>query len=90
MNLLYLLAKHPEKQEKLRAEVFSLLPNVDSKLTPHSLDNSPYFRGALKESMRLLPLNPANIRGAGENFVMNGFQIPKNVGSIWVNWQSDL
>lgn len=77
-----MLALNPEKQEKLRAEVFELLPNIDSKFTEYSFDHSPYFRGALKESMRLHPLNPGNMRGAGEDLVLDGYQIPKNVSIL--------
>lgn len=78
-NLLYHLAKNPSKQEKLREEVMRILPEIDSKLTPESLNSVLYMRACFKESMRLTPLIPGNMRGTGKNLVLQGYQIPKNV-----------
>lgn len=78
-NLLYHLAKNPSKQEKLREEILEILPNVDSKLTPTSLNSVPYMRACIKESMRLSPVVPGNMRGVGKNLVLQGYQIPKDV-----------
>lgn len=85
VNLLYLLAKNPEKQEKLRTEIINLLPNIDSEITQETLNHAPYFRGSLKESMRLQPINSGNIRGAGKDTVLNGYQIPENVNPLSLN-----
>lgn len=81
INLLYHLANNLDKQEILRKEVTQTLPNIDSEFTQSGLDHSPYFRAALKESMRLQPLSPGNVRNAGEDMVLNGYRIPKNVGN---------
>lgn len=78
-DLLYYLAKNPSKQEKLREEVIKILPNVDSKLTITSLNSVPYMRACIKESMRLAPPVPGNLRGTGKNLVLQGYQIPKDV-----------
>lgn len=70
---------NPEKQERLREEIFQILPTVDSKLTAASLNNIPYMRACIKEAMRLSPVVSGNIRSVGQNLVVQGYQIPKGV-----------
>lgn len=78
-SLLYQLALNPEKQNKLIEEVFTLLPEVDSPLNKESLNNSPYFRACLKESMRMNPVIPGLLRASGQDIIIAGYQIPKMV-----------
>lgn len=76
---LYMLAKNPDKQENLRKEVLSILPEKSSKLTPQSLNNIPYLRAVIKEALRLnSPIN-GNIRSTGTDLVLKGYQVPKDV-----------
>lgn len=56
-----------------------ILPEVNSKLTPESLNSVPYMRACIKESMRLMPPIPGNMRAAGKDLVLQGYQIPKSV-----------
>lgn len=76
---LYHLGINPEKQAKLTEEIFKILPNIDSPLTEESLNNIPYLRACLKESMRVNPLIPGHLRAAGQDIILNGYQIPKMV-----------
>lgn len=76
---LYHLAINPDKQAKLTEEIFKMLPEVDSPFTEESFHNMPYFKASMKESMRLQPLIHANSRGAGQDIILNGYQIPKNL-----------
>lgn len=76
---LYHLATNPEQQAKVTEEIFKMLPEVDTPLTEDILNNMPYFRACMKESMRLQPLIPAHLRGAGQDLILNGYQIPKTV-----------
>lgn len=57
----------------------TLLPNPDSPLTPESLNSLPYMRACLKESMRVTPIIAGNVRCAGRDIVLQGYQIPKGV-----------
>lgn len=77
--LLYNLARNPEKQAKLTEEIFKVLPEIDSPLTEEILNNMPYLRACIKESMRLQPLTPAQLRGTGQDIILNGYQVPKAV-----------
>lgn len=79
---MYMLAKNPEKQEKLRQEIITKLPEKTSKLTPEMLKNVPYLRACLKEVARIKPIAPFNMRAAGQDLVIKGFRIPKGVRRI--------
>lgn len=76
-SCLYHLAKNPEKQEKLRQEILTILPNRDSKLTTESFNHIPYMRACLKEAMRLNAVVPGTSRATGQDLVLNGYQVPK-------------
>lgn len=79
LSLLYMLTKYPEKQEKLRQEVFEKLPHKDSKITPEIMKNMPYLRACIKETMRIKSITAGNMRGTGQDLVFQGYQVPKGV-----------
>lgn len=72
------LAKNPEKQAKLREEVFRILPNKDSEFTEESTRNMPYLRACIKESLRVYPLTVGNSRAPIRDVVLSGYRVPKN------------
>ncbi|XP_053692438.1 probable cytochrome P450 12a5, mitochondrial [Sabethes cyaneus] len=76
-GILYCLARNPEKQEKLRQELRTILPKKDSPLTPENMRNMPYLRACIKEGLRLCPPITGTARGVGRNIVLQGYQIPK-------------
>uniref|UniRef100_A0A1S4JS48 Uncharacterized protein n=1 Tax=Culex quinquefasciatus TaxID=7176 RepID=A0A1S4JS48_CULQU len=76
-GILYCLAKNPEKQAKLREELRAILPNKDSPLTPENMKNLPYLRACIKEGLRMYPPVAGNVRQAGKDIVLQGYQIPK-------------
>lgn len=78
-TLLYELAINPEKQAKLHEEIFKILPEIDSPLNADNIFNAPYLRACLKESLRMQPVVPVNLRSTGQDIVLNGYQVPKMV-----------
>lgn len=78
-NFLYHIAKNPEKQEILRQELQSLPVDTNGKLTSSSFLKAPYLRACLKEIIRLSPIIAGNVRAAGRDLVIQGYQVPKGV-----------
>ncbi|CAH2091755.1 unnamed protein product [Euphydryas editha] len=64
---LYLLAKNPEKQEKLREEIMS------------QNEKQPYLKACIKESMRMLPVVSGNLRQTTKEYDVLGYRIPKDM-----------
>lgn len=82
-NFLYHLAKHPEKQEKLRQEIRTVvLPNSSDTLTATSFRSIPYMRACLKEVQRLTPIVLGNARKTTVDLVIQGYQVPKGVSEM--------
>lgn len=79
VSVLYSLAKNPDKQEILRKEIMNILPEKSAHLTTQSLNNIPYLRAVIKEALRLNPPISGNARDAGQDLVIQGYQIPKDV-----------
>jgi cytochrome P450 family 12 len=65
--------------------VFKILPSKDSKFELKSLDNIPFMRASVKESMRLLPVVNGNTRRLNDNIVLNGYQVPKGTDILMVS-----
>jgi cytochrome P450 family 12 len=78
-GILYCLAKNPQKQEKLRKEVFQVMPDKNTPLTTKALNNMPYLRAVIKEGIRLYGAAPATARRTMENIVLHGYQIPEGI-----------
>jgi cytochrome P450 family 12 len=81
-GILYALATHQDKQERLREEIFNLLPDKNSQFTIKSLDNIPYIRAVIKEGMRLYPVINGNLRRTTQDLVLAGHQVPNGVRLI--------
>lgn len=77
ITLMYHLAKNPEKQEILRQEILTKLPDKSSTLDAQKMSNMPYLRACIKESARLNPVALGNIRLLPQDVVMSGYLIPK-------------
>ncbi|XP_074071039.1 cytochrome P450 27C1 [Macrotis lagotis] len=72
----YLLAKHPEVQQKVYHEIIT---NLGKKHVPTAEDipKVPLIRALLKETLRLFPVLPGNGRVTQEDLIIGGYLIPK-------------
>lgn len=75
---LYLLAKNPDKQAKLREEVTS---NVEKR---------SYLRACVKESLRVMPVVSANARRTTKEYNIMGYQVPIGVDVIFAHREMSL
>ncbi|XP_057319460.1 cytochrome P450 CYP12A2-like isoform X2 [Microplitis mediator] len=80
--LLYHLSINPRVQEKLREETLNLLPNKTSPVTFDVLNNIPYLKACIKESLRLTPIAIGNLRTMHTDVVLGGYKIPKHTDVV--------
>jgi len=80
-SLVYLLAKYPEWQQKLREECLSIAP-AGGELPFDDLDKMTLTEMAFKEALRLIPPVPSMPRRAIKDFTFGNHTIPAgtNVG----------
>ncbi|KAF7283082.1 hypothetical protein GWI33_001488 [Rhynchophorus ferrugineus] len=83
--VLYYLAKNPGKQEKLRQELKTYLPEKSSPVNKDLTRASPYLKAVIKEAMRLSPIAIGILRTSVKDMVLNGYQIPKGTEVISIN-----
>lgn len=74
-SLVWELAKHPEWQEKLRAEMVQVAP-AGQGVGHNGLNDLELTEWAFKESLRLVPPVPTFPRRALRDFEFGGFHIP--------------
>ncbi|KAI9661934.1 MAG: hypothetical protein M1821_009174 [Bathelium mastoideum] len=80
---LHLLSKHQHVQDRLRQEILSTIPSLDSYLTaPECLpqldvDQLPYLNNVCRESLRYIPPIPITIREALCDTSLAEYDIPK-------------
>ncbi|MEZ5697024.1 MAG: cytochrome P450 [Sphingomonadaceae bacterium] len=80
-SLVWLLAKHPEWQDKLRDEVFAVTGGADGQGNPRGLSNDDLGKlelteMAFKEALRFIPPVPSLPRRALRSFEFAGHRIP--------------
>lgn len=83
---MYQLAKNPEVQEKLYAEIKKELPNQDSKLDLKALDRMPYLKATVKEALRTNPPAGGMARILKEPLELDGYQMPGNVVYVFCHY----
>ncbi|XP_062383345.1 cytochrome P450 27C1 isoform X2 [Sardina pilchardus] len=71
----YLLARHPQVQQQIFAEVRQTLG--DRIPTANDVPNLPLVRGLVKETLRLFPVLPGNGRITQDDLVVGGYFLPK-------------
>ncbi|EDL48411.1 cytochrome P450 [Erythrobacter sp. SD-21] len=80
-SLIWLLAKHPDWQEKLRQEVESVTGGIGADGRPRDLDYDDMgklelLEMAFKEALRMVPPVPSTPRRALREFEFGGYRIP--------------
>ena len=78
-SLVWLLAKHPEWQHKLRAEILAVTGGGGA-VAYDDLGKLQLTEMAFKESLRLIPPVPSLPRRALREFTFQGFRIPAGTG----------
>ncbi|MDQ1012512.1 cytochrome P450 [Streptomyces sp. V4I23] len=81
---LHLLARHPEQQERARAEAASVL--VGRVPGAADLDSLPYLTKVLKETMRLYPAGPVIGRRAVAATEIGGHTVPAGADVLVAPW----
>ncbi|XP_048730635.2 cytochrome P450 302a1, mitochondrial-like [Ostrea edulis] len=76
--VMYLLGRHPEIQEKLYQEIKSTLGN-DGEITDSQIGKMSYLKAVTRETHRILPVAPGNIRTSSKDMVLSGYKIPAGV-----------
>ena len=74
INCCYHLAKNPDVQEKLHAEL-SHVEELDSV----KFSAMPYLRACIKENHRMRPIVPTNARQLTKDVVIKGYRLPKGI-----------
>ena len=76
----YYLARNPDAQEALYREIVKHCGDDASNpmaLTPSILSKMKYLKGAIKETHRIKPIIPLNVRAVARDVVVKGYRIPK-------------
>ncbi|EDW33349.1 GL20645 [Drosophila persimilis] len=74
--VLLTLAKHPEKQHKLRAEVRQVMPSKESLLNEDTMRDMPYLRAVIKETLRFYPNGLGTLRTCPTGVTLSGYAVP--------------
>lgn len=76
---MYQLSQNEDKQEKLFAELQRALSEKDSKITSSTLEQLPYLKACIKETLRMYPVVLGNGRSLQSDAVIAGYNVPKGV-----------
>ncbi|MEQ1498717.1 MAG: cytochrome P450 [Novosphingobium sp.] len=79
-SLVWLLAKNPDWQDKLRAELLAVTGGAGRPLAYDDLGKVELTEMAFKEALRLIPPVPSLPRRALKEFTFGGYRIPAGTG----------
>ncbi|CAG8485892.1 5849_t:CDS:2, partial [Scutellospora calospora] len=79
---LYLLAQHPEIQNRLRKELIEAFPDPNFEPTFDEINSLEYLDCVVKESMRIIPPVPIIIRTPAKDDILQNYLVPKNTPII--------
>lgn len=76
---MYQLSQNEDKQDKLFTELKTALSDKDSKITPTTLEQLPYLKACIKETLRMYPVVLGNGRSLQSDAIISGYRVPKGV-----------
>lgn len=79
---MYQLSQNEDKQEKLFAELKRALDEKNSRITPATLEQLPYLKACIKETLRMYPVVLGNGRSLQSDAVISGYNVPKGVSFL--------
>ncbi|EDX06500.1 probable cytochrome P450 49a1 [Drosophila simulans] len=82
-STIYQLAKNPDKQKKLFDELQKVFPHREADINQNVLEQMPYLRACVKETLRMRPVVIANGRSLQSDAVINGYHVPKGTHVIF-------
>lgn len=90
MWAIYILAKHPNIQQRLRDEVRSRLPSLDEEVTAADIDGCSYLHAVCSEVLRIWPPVPLTLRVAEVDTSLNGQFVPKGTYVVLAPWATNV
>ncbi|KAI0408955.1 cytochrome P450 [Xylaria palmicola] len=89
---IYMLARFPKVQERLRQEIRENLPSIDSgaDITSLDIDHMPYLNAVCNEILRYYAPVPTTIRDTAQETEILGHKIPKGVRVMIVPWATNF
>lgn len=86
-STIYQLSQNPDKQKILFNELRQILPNKDSPVDHKTLENMPYLRACIKETLRIKPVVIGNGRSLQSDAIIAGYEVPKGVSFFFfIDW----
>ncbi|XP_063586001.1 probable cytochrome P450 49a1 [Penaeus indicus] len=80
--ILYLLARNPDAQAKLQAEVDTVLRDHEGPLLPKHMAQFSYMKSVVKETLRMYPLTLGVGRILEKDCVLSGYAVPKGATAV--------
>ncbi|XP_033113129.1 cytochrome P450 27C1-like [Anneissia japonica] len=81
---MYRLSRAPDCQERLHSELVSVLNGAP--LNEDNINQLPYLRSVIRETLRLYPAGPNNSRIPQKDITLGGFNIPKGTNILMANY----
>jgi len=85
-SVVYLVAKHPEVEEKLLAEIDAFGPRGRVPTADDLKTRFPYLDQVVKESMRFYVVSPLVARETSERVEIGGYVLPKGIVGVVGTW----
>lgn len=82
--LLYYVSTNKEVQDRLRTEIKSVKLNNETCMAKR-LENMPYLRAVVKESLRIAPVGLGIARKTCVDLILSGYHIPKGTDVMICN-----